>query len=170
MRRKRGWLPETSSGKQKHRHTPSNNQTQRRWRQTPKAVKDGLDRSNSFTDSSCHPAFGSLQVRGEIQPEWNEIRVFPLIRMGPKFRKNWFHSRTKNPLISVKQNKVYYLEPPENPSSDQYHKKALVGRPYLTGSSDMQLTRGGDCVSQAVFQVLYGRYRALFPIRCANSG
>lgn len=44
-------------------------------------------RTNCFINTSYRLAFVSLQVRGEIQPEWREIRTFPLMRMGPKLRK-----------------------------------------------------------------------------------
>lgn len=46
-----------------------------------------LSRTNYFINILCRAAFISLQVRGEIQPEWRETRTLPLMRMGPKFRK-----------------------------------------------------------------------------------
>lgn len=44
-------------------------------------------RTDSFINISCHPAFISLQVQEEIQPEWREIRMFHLVRMWPNCKK-----------------------------------------------------------------------------------
>jgi len=75
------------SRKQVHRHTSPNIWYRGGGGEHLRHLNSVSVRTNSFINMSCHPAFVSLQVRRETQPEWREIRTFPVTRIGPKFTK-----------------------------------------------------------------------------------